>query len=322
VNGDLLARVRAGCAEVARRARHVRIDAARAADFLREIARAPLPAHGLDPAHHFHGDERSSVAFVVTLDAVNFGSGWFPELAKRPGLSGYFTLATALKERFEKQGPFEARALCEISAADCAHLFGQDLSRAALAELMELQAQALRELGDFLLARHTGDFAGPVREAGGSAVRLTRLLADGMPLYRDVSRYQELEVPFYKRAQLTAADLALAFGGRGPGRFSDLDQLTIFADNLVPHVLRCEGALEYADELARRIDAGERLPSGSAEEVEIRACALHAVELGVAALRREGLAATACGLDHALWQRGQSPAVKARPRHRTRTSSY
>ncbi len=38
---------------------------------------------------------------------------------------------------------------------------------------------------------------------------------------------------FYKRAQIVASDLALA----GVARFADLDRLTIFADNLVPHVL-------------------------------------------------------------------------------------
>ena len=46
---------------------------------------------------------------------------------------------------------------------------------------------------------------------------------------------------FYKRAQIVAADLALA----GVARFRDLDRLTIFADNLVPHVLRCDGVLVY-----------------------------------------------------------------------------
>ena len=39
---------------------------------------------------------------------------------------------------------------------------------------------------------------------------------------------------FYKRAQIVASDLALA----GVAEFDDLDRLTIFADNLVPHVLR------------------------------------------------------------------------------------
>ncbi len=48
---------------------------------------------------------------------------------------------------------------------------------------------------------------------------------------------------FYKRAQITPSDLALA----GVAEFDDLDRLTIFADNLVPHVLRVDGVLRYED---------------------------------------------------------------------------
>jgi hypothetical protein len=143
-----------------------------------------------------------------------------------------------------------------------------------------------------------------------------------MPFYRDVESYGDLQVPFYKRAQLTVGDLALAFGGAGCGRFADLDQLTIFADNLVPHVLRVDRVLQYDDVLARRIDEGELIPAGSAEEVEIRACALHAVELLVQAMRAASQDVTAQGLDYLLWNRGQQPHYKARPRHRTRTVYY
>ena len=35
-------------------------------------------------------------AYWLTLDAINFGSGWFPTLRKRDGLSGYNTIASAL----------------------------------------------------------------------------------------------------------------------------------------------------------------------------------------------------------------------------------
>ena len=123
-------------------------------------------------------------------------------------------------------------------------------------------------------------------------------------------------MPFYKRAQLMAADLWVAFGGRGPGRFHDLERLTIFADNLVPHVLRVDGVLRYERRLAERIDAGELLPPGE-EEREIRACAVHACELIAARL---GIPAR--DLDVMLWDRGQQPRYKARPRHRTRTVFY
>jgi hypothetical protein len=186
---------------------------------------------------------------------------------------------------------------------------------------MELFAQALRELGRFLEERHRGRFEGVVETAAGSCAALVQELAR-MPLYRDVSRYAELEVPFYKRAQLTSADLASAFGGEGPGRFEDLADLTLFADNLVPHVLRREGVLVYLPELAARIDRGEPIEAGSPEEVELRAAAVHAVEGFVAETRALGKPLTAQQLDYRLWTRGQRPEYKAHPRHRTRTSFY
>jgi hypothetical protein len=143
-----------------------------------------------------------------------------------------------------------------------------------------------------------------------------------MPYFNDVETYGEMRVPFFKRAQLTAADLAIAFNGQGPGYFHDLDRLTIFADNLVPHVLHVDGILRYEDDLAACIEREELVPSGSAEEVEIRACGVHAVELLVAELREQGQPITARGLDYLLWNRGQGPHYKARPRHRTRSVYY
>jgi hypothetical protein len=52
--------------------------------------------------------------------------------------------------------------------------------------------------------------------------------------------------------------------------------------------------------------------------VEIRACALHAVELLVAAHGET----TATAVDNALWNRGALPRYKARTRHRARTTAY
>jgi hypothetical protein len=150
-----------------------------------------------------------------------------------------------------------------------------------------------------------------------------------MPLYRDVTRYvsedgaSEFDVPLYKRAQLTSADIAAAFGGKGYGRFEDLAELTLFADNLVPHVLRCEGVLAYRDDLGDRIDSEQRIEASSREEVEIRAVGLHAVEEMVSALHTAGHEdATAQRLDYVLWNRGQSPWIKAKPRHRARSVFY
>ncbi len=54
-----------------------------------------------DVTTHHRGSPRSTLAYVITLDAINFGSGWFPKLRKRDGRSGYFTVAMGLKDRFD-----------------------------------------------------------------------------------------------------------------------------------------------------------------------------------------------------------------------------
>lgn len=316
------ARIRSAAEWVADHARFVRIDSTALERLAGEcLSPAGEPAV-LDPAHHHLGTPGDTLAYIVTLDAINFGSGWFPLLRKRPGCSGYFTVATALKERFERDGALSASELRALDADAVAKMLGQMPRNPALRELMEHFARALRHLGTFLHKHHGGCFEALVRSAEGSAERLARELTV-MPYYRDVARYEGLEVPLYKRAQLTVADLATAFGGEGPGRFEDLAQLTMFADNLVPHVLRCAGALVYEAGLGAKIDAGQRIAAGSREEVEIRAVGLHAVECMVRTLRDRGDAeASAQRLDSLLWNRGQDPAIKAIPRHRTRSVFY
>jgi hypothetical protein len=118
-----------------------------------------------------------------------------------------------------------------------------------------------------------------------------------------------------KRAQIAAADLHRARAVE----FDDLGRLTMFADNLVPHVLRLDRILWFEPELVARIDRGELIEHGSPEEVEIRACAVHAVELLVAA---SSSGVSAAQIDRILWTRGQAPEYKALPRHRSRSTAY
>jgi Queuosine salvage protein len=284
--------VRDGCAAIAESARHVRIDL----DRLDRVEPGPQPE--LDPERHYLEGAAEDVAmFVLTLDSVNFGSGWFPTLRKRPGCSGYGTVASALTDRFRARGPWAAGELRTLDASTVADVLGQDRDH----ELMALYSTALRELGAFLGDRTALDV---VAGADGSAERLAEQLATGMPMYDDSG--------FYKRAQIVPADLDLA----GVAEFDDLDRLTIFADNLVPHVLRVDGVLVYAPELAARIDSGRLLAPG-VEEREIRACAVHACEQIAARL---GVAPRT--LDNWLWNRGQQPHYKAVPRHRTHTTAY
>ncbi len=114
-------------------------------------------------------------------------------------------------------------------------------------------------------------------------------------------------MPFFKRAQLTAADLQAA----RVARFADLHRLTAFADNRVPHVLSVDGVLKLDPGLAARFRAGALLEHDSPEEAELRACVVHTIELLVTATDAR---LTAAEIDMVLWNRGSGRyPVPARP---------
>ena len=284
--------VRTSCARIAAGASWVHIDL----DAVQAVAPAPPPP--LDArVHYLEGTPADVATYMLTVDAVNFGSGWFPTLNKRPGCSGYMTIAWAIADRFRAGGAWsndELRAMRADELADDARPAPRPRADGALrpgaARARAVPRRARRGRGG--------------RRGGGSAERFATMLASGMTLFADRG--------FYKRAQIAAADLALA----GVASFGDLHRLTIFADNLVPHVLRCDGVLRYDERLAAHIDAGLPLRPGQ-QEREIRACAVHACEL---IAQRSGVAPYE--LDNWLWNRGQEPAIKATPRHRCRTVYY
>ncbi|HEV7495885.1 queuosine salvage family protein [Baekduia sp.] len=302
--GRLTDHVRASCAQLASEAQSVRIDHDRLATYDAGANGSPIHDPGLDPVRHYLEGTPADVAmYTLALDTINFGSGWFPTLRKRIDpttgrtVSGYFTIAWNLADHFRAHGAWSNEQLQTMRTEELAATLGQTADH----ELMSLYGQALRELGRFLSTRTVLDV---IAEAKGSADRLATTLAQALAFYDDRG--------FYKRAQIVPNDLAAA----GVATFDDLDALTIFADNLVPHVLRCDGILVYEEGLAARIDAEQPLAAGR-EEREIRACALHACELLGARL-----AVPPRVLDMWLWNRGQDPALKARPRHRCRTVYY
>ncbi len=305
-------RVRETAAWVIGRARSVAIDEQRIPAYAAELLASEPPPP--DPETELlKGDRGERAAFVICLDAINFGSGWWPTIRKRPGRSGYSTVAAGIAERFREVGPWTPAELGTIDAAAIAAVLGQDPEHPLMADF----AAVLRDVGARVGADHGGSFAAVIDAAGGSAPALADLLA-GWTAFADTSTYEGREVPFFKRAQIAAADIARG----GLGELRDLDRLTAFADNLVPHVLRVDGVLRLDPALTARIEAGELLLHGSAEEVELRAAAVHAVELLAAARAVADLPLTPAAIDAALWNRGQGAHYKALPRPRSRNTAY
>jgi hypothetical protein len=277
-------RVRLHCAGVAAAARHVQIDPDA------EVAAGGIS--GLDETLHFlEGSPVDVARYVLILDTINFGSGWFGQLD---------TTTDALTQRLTAHtrahgAPWSAAELRSLDAAAVGDALGLDPAQ----QLTRLYSAALNHLGLVLGDRPL------LKLLGDSAEALAERLAEGMPFFDDRG--------FYKRAQIAANDLQLA----GVVDFPDIDRLTVFADNLVPHVLRVDGVLVYSDELAERIDAGVELTAGGDLERELRGCAVHACE-GLATK----LGVPARLLDNWLWNRGQQPPYSERPAHITRSVYY
>jgi Potential Queuosine, Q, salvage protein family len=316
---SLFTKIRDSCAEVAANARWVAIDHAAIAPYAETLAPHITPlAHTAE--HHLLGRGDDTLAFFVILDSINFGSGYSPHL-KRNGPSGYFTIAKRLKKHCEAHGIPTAAELTQWTAQDCARVFDQDLANPHAQELMWLFALALNGLGAWAVDQHGGDCLGFLRRAKRTEEAVAALLA--MRFFRDVATYGDREVPFLKRAQILVHDLKIAAPAHPLLAFDDLAKMTIFADNIVPFVLRADAVLRYDDWLDRRIQNGELIGSGSCEEIEMRACAVHAAELLRAAMVRAGRSITAREIDQALWDRGQEirGQVATRP-HLTRCTYY
>src|SRR3954464_3736868 len=126
--------IRAAAARVAGEAVSVRIDHAALERYARMLPAGSPPAPDLEGA-----DDETRAAFSLQLNAINFGSGWFPTIRKPEDLSGFRTMEAALR----RHGPWTAAQLQALTRDDVADSFGQDPEHA----LMGHFTRHLNELG-------------------------------------------------------------------------------------------------------------------------------------------------------------------------------
>ncbi|GJP86328.1 hypothetical protein CLOP_g16363 [Closterium sp. NIES-67] len=269
-----------------------------------------LPPWNFDGVHFYDGGPLT-VQYLLLLDALNFC--FWPD----PSLH-YEHLASGLR----------AAVQSDPSSIDAARLAALDVPglRALLGPkpfpLEQQRVQAARQVGQVLLRRFSGSAVNMVVEAGGSAERLVRLLTAHFTYFQDHAIYRGRQVALFKRAQIFVADVWGAFNGRGLGHFSDVHSLTMFADYIVPAVLRSRGVLKYAEGLAQSVDGRQQILAGSEKEVEVRACCIVATErLRVRLERRVGKQVLSVELDWLLWSLGMESTAPL-CHHRTMTIYY
>lgn len=311
--------------KVAEASSHVLIDKKSIVSFSKKILHDRTTVPPWNRFYHFCGRDEDTVSYILVLDSLNFC--FWPKLGAKKWeiqydskiLSGYYAMAASLKRAIESgMQIIEPGYLIELSFDTLKKTLG---GKGEL-QLMEKRVRILNELGRMLIREFDGKACKLVEEAKGSAIHLTRLLADKLLSFNDVAHYRDYEVFFYKRAQIVAADLYGALEGKNWGNFVDIDKLTAFADYKLPQVLRQQGILRYKPSLSRMVDGKILICHGSAEEVEIRANTVWAVELIKQELHRMGKNLRAFEVDWLLWNLGQGKDFRKNPYHRTVTIFY
>lgn len=315
--------VRSGAYWVAQRSRFVHVNRPGLEALAAELLLRPDPLW--EERYHFRGEPELTLRYLLVLDALNF-CFWppqgFPErtsaerwsVAGPNGerLTGYYALSFSLRKVAEEEPAF-------FGAERLARLHIEEL-RAVLGNipLLPWRAAAAREVGALLL--RFGSALRLFAWAKGSASRLVELVTAHLPLFRDAAMYRGRWVPFYKRAQILVADVWGTFRGQGPGAFQGMSWLTAFADYKLPQILWAQGALRLHPSLAHRIRKGELITRGSAEEVELRAATIVAVEELTRILQTHGRELSPFQVDWLLWNAAQGPLPVRH--HRTLTWAY
>ncbi|PNX94237.1 hypothetical protein L195_g017409 [Trifolium pratense] len=272
--------VRETSAWVASRSSHVVVDSSGIEKVVNTIDSIPKVEWDFEGIHYFDNGPLT-VQYLFVLDAMNFC--FWPDKDLN-----YDDLASGLKAALQKdKSAFDADRLQKYTGPQLREL----LNWPRPLPLEDERVRLLHEVGIELERSFDGKASNLVEQCGKSAMNLVALVARHFPgrtfapvlvfhclSFRDHSVYKGRQVFLYKRAQIFVADLYGAFGGQGYGEFKDISSLTIMADYIVPAVLQQLGILKFSPTLASTIEASGEICPGTEEEVELRACSIHAVE--------------------------------------------
>lgn len=307
---------------VVKHAQFVEINPVRLQTVAQVLSLRPIPVPTWNRQHHFFDGTERTVTYIFLLDALNFSFWGDPKWQVshvRGEVDGYWALAASLKRAAERDPNFlDADFLATISP----EYLGRVLRGNVEIPLFVERWRNVQELGRVLRDRFAGSAARVVEQANGDATQLARIVAENFSSFNDTTIYHDHAVNFFKRAQILAGDLYGSFDGEQWGAFKNLQDLTAFPDYKLPQILRAWGILHYAPALARRVNAKQPLAKDSAEEIEIRASMVWAVELLRYALARRGRKLTSVQMDWFLWEGSQQQIKGMKPYHRVRTIYY
>jgi hypothetical protein len=172
---------------------------------------------------------------------------------------------------------FSGEYLAKVTRKDLESVFSGTIEMPMLDERVVL----FNEVGRVLVEKYQGRYSNFVRSCAprlyANGDGLLEKLTTEFPRFRDVSMYHGSEVHIFKLAQLGIWGMHLALSPRGAWKLEDADNLTAFADYIVPVGLRVMNIFEYAPELEKQINSLVEVKRDSEAEVELRASSIYVI---------------------------------------------
>ncbi|KAN0045002.1 hypothetical protein ACTA71_006529 [Dictyostelium dimigraforme] len=295
-----------------------------------------------------YSNSQQEINFWFLLDLINFGSGYRKELHEACNRGAYETICYGLMGMFLSQGgKLTTNFLSNMSMNDVAQLFNIPTQEefeiqagiysyrdTPLKQLVQSIHKVLKESSEIVLKLGFQDFGDwiwsitdPSKRSTSTplASNLVKTLVETIPAFNDQANYKDHRVFIFKKVQLLAADLYRRFKDTIPDRFNftDINDLTVFTDNVLPAVLRKFGILEVSKELEERLNAGGELLPGN-DEIELRVQAIQAcIEIvSIAKNRPDNFISNDVEFDYYLWTKGKDGLIRKVERHYTKKTIF
>ncbi|KAI8140631.1 hypothetical protein BJV82DRAFT_580988 [Fennellomyces sp. T-0311] len=279
--------------------------------------------------------------FVALIDLLNFGSGYRVPLHDLAGRGAFDTIRFGAMSFHIGGDAMDAKTFKEITTFKVSEVFQFPIDREVkppdmpfitmtepteLKQLAEGIKSVLNSTGEFLEAHKYKDLAAfildvtkPVAGQKPSASKLVENLVKALPGLRDVYTINGQHVYILKKAQILVYHLWMFFHDQEPDRFdfADIDNLTVFADNVVPTLLVHLGILEIPDDWKTDIESGKDL--GEVRATTLRAASIVACEEIVRRTKQDPSATSVTrmnegDLDVYLWRLGKEGDYRKIPR--------
>lgn len=274
------------------------------------------------------GNSQATIDFLLIGHSINFAYTDFDTGIKyakefmNTEWSGAFGMWAALKKAIQDGVPLlDGNYLRQISEDDLKNILEGNIEIPLFSERLKV----FREVGQVLCEKYDGHFYNLVDASNNRLFNegkgLVERLVTDFSAFDDSVIYKGEIVRFDKKAQLGASSLYKRFRNQCAFPVTDVNELTVFSDYILPKALRDLGILKYEDSLAKRVDNWQIIEAGSQEELEIRASTIHASKMLQDRINmyRNDNPINALHIDYKLWHEFRN---KKGPHHLTKTIAY